>query len=267
MLSFTSFSRYNGIMNSDTRRQKLVAYLQEHHSATIQELADHFTVSHMTVRRDVDKLAASGPIKVIHGGVIFQNGGSPEHYSMNNARVHMIEEKRRIARKAASLVEADDIIVIDAGSTGELIAGFLPVEYPLTVICYALNIATVVSKRPNCRLILAGGIYHESSMVFESNEGLELIRRNRAKKAFITASGISTKLGITCSNFFESTTKRIALESSLTGILVADSSKFGEIETGHFSDLEDFDIIITDKGLTKEFRDEIGGMGKELYLV
>lgn len=253
-------------MNSTTRRNSLIAFLKEHHSATIQELADHFEVSHMTVRRDLDKLSQREPIKIIHGGVIYKEAAQGEHYTMTSARIHMIEEKRKIARRAASLVEADDIIIIDAGSTGELIAAQLPTDRPVTVICYALNIAMTVSKRPNCSLILAGGFYHDSSMVFESAEGLELIRRNRAKKAFVTASGISSKLGITCSNFFESTTKRSALESSLSGILVADSSKFGTVQTGHFADLDDFDIIITDSGLPEEFRKEILGMGKRLFI-
>ena len=253
-------------MSNSLRHESIMSYLQNNHSATILELADYFSVSHMTIRRDLNILAEKEPIKIIHGGVIYQESIQPEHYSMSNARSHMIEEKRRIALRASSLIEPDDIIIIDAGSTSELIAENLPTEYPLTVICYSLNIATIISKRQNCTLILAGGIYHDSSMIFESQEGLNLIKRNRAKKAFVTASGISTKLGITCSNFFESTTKQIILESCLTGILVADSSKFGEIQTGHFSDLENFDIIITDTGLREEFKEEITRLGKKLYL-
>jgi DeoR family deoxyribose operon repressor len=253
-------------MNSTTRRENLIAYLQRHLSATIQELAAYFSVSHMTIRRDLEKLSLREPIKIIHGGVIYQEAGQTEHYSMPQARIHMIDEKRRIALKAASLVEPEDIIIIDTGSTGELIASNLPTDRPLTVICYALNIATMVSRRPNCSLIVSGGFYHERSMFFESSEGIELIKRNRARKAFMTASGISSRLGVTCSHFFESTTKRSALESSLSGILVADSSKFGAVQTGHFADLKDFDIIITDTGLPDEFREEILAMGKELYI-
>ncbi len=253
-------------MNSTLRRNTLISYLKQRRSATVQELALYFSVSHMTIRRDLEKLSLREPIKIIHGGVLYKESDQAGQYSMTDARVHMNEEKQRIARKAASLVEADDIIIIDAGSTGELIAAQLPTDRPITVICYALNTAVRVSRRPNCSLILAGGFYHDSSMVFESQEGLELIRRNRAKKAFVTASGISSKLGITCSNFFESTTKRSALESSLSGILVADSSKFGAVQTGHFADLKDFDIIITDTGLPDEFREEILAMGKELYI-
>ncbi|WP_020611179.1 DeoR/GlpR family DNA-binding transcription regulator [Sediminispirochaeta bajacaliforniensis] len=253
-------------MNSSLRRGHLIDYLKNSRSATIQELAEHFEVSHMTIRRDLEKLIENQPIKIIHGGVIYQESEQGDHYSIIKARTHMLEAKKKIAKKAASLVEADDIIIIDAGSTGELIAEFLPKDKPITIICYALNIATVVSKRANCTLILTGGCYHGSSMVFESEEGLSLIKRNRAKKAFVTASGISAKLGITCSNFFESTTKRIALKSSLTTILVADSSKFGEIQNGYFSDLSDFDIIITDEGLPPEFRKEIARLEKTLYI-
>ena len=254
-------------MSSAQRQTRLIDFLQSHSSATIQELADFCSVSHMTIRRDLDKISERGePIKIFHGGVIYQGGAHSSHYSINRARLHMAEEKKRIAKKAASLIEPDDIVIIDAGSTGELIAEYLPTGDHLTVICYALNIASIVSTRPNCCLILAGGMYHEGSMVFENPEGLDIIRRNRARKSFITASGISVKLGITCSNFFDTSTKRTVLESSLTSILVADSSKFGKIETGYFSDLDDFDIIITDTGLTEDYRDEISRMGKKLYL-
>ena len=253
-------------MKSSQRRNYVLDYLQSHSSATIQELAEYCSVSHMTIRRDLDLIAEQEPIKIIHGGVLYQGSSHTNHYLIHRARLQMADEKLRIARRAASLVEPDDIIIIDAGSTGELIAKNLPTGPHLTVICYALNIAAIVSTRPNCCLILTGGMYHEGSMVFEDPDGLDIIRRNRARKAFITASGISMKLGITCSNFFETATKRTVLESSLTRILVADSSKFGEIQTGHFSDLEDFDIIITDTGLPVEFQNEIQRMGKTLYL-
>ncbi len=171
-------------MSSSIRQNNLISYLQNHQSATIQELADQFFVSHMTIRRDLNNLSQTEPIKIIHGGVIYQENSPGEHYSMTVARSHRIDEKRRIAMKAASLIEPEDIIIIDAGSTSELIAENLPTEHPLTVICYSLNIAAIVSKRSNCTLILAGGIYHESSMIFESQEGLKSYKKKQGKKSF-----------------------------------------------------------------------------------
>jgi DeoR family deoxyribose operon repressor len=238
-------------MTRDQRMKKMQTYVRMHKSSTIQEVADMLGVSHMTVRRDLNTLTEFDPLKVIHGGVIFREEDTEhtDRYSIGKAKTTMFDEKMRIAEKAVSLIEADDIIIIDAGSTGELIASLLPEDIPLTVICYALNIATVVSNKKNCSLIVTGGYFHQSSMVLESNEGLQLLKQNRANKTFITASGVNFELGVTCSNFFERTTKQTALNSASVRILVADSSKFGVVRTGHYADVEDFDIIITDTGV------------------
>ncbi|MCF7953824.1 MAG: DeoR/GlpR family DNA-binding transcription regulator [Spirochaetales bacterium] len=255
-------------MDKIIRLGRIKDYLKLSRSATIQEMANLLEVSHMTIRRDVAELAENGLLKIIHGGVIYQEDTHKDHYQMAHARSHMIEAKQKIARKAVSLLKADDIVIIDAGSTGELIASHLPDEIPITVICYALNIAAIISKKPNCSLIVCGGYYHESSMVLESKEGLEFLKQNRANKAFITSSGVSTSLGITCSNFFERATKHAALEASQESILVADSSKFGLIKTGHFADLEDFDVIITDSGIEQKLVSSLKNIPKvELIIV
>ncbi len=241
-------------MTRDERMKKMQAFVRMHKSSTIQEIADMLGVSHMTVRRDLNTLSEFDSLRVIHGGVIYREEETEhsDRYSIGQAKTTMYAEKLRIAQKAVSLIESDDIIIIDAGSTGELIAELLPEDIPLTVICYALNIATVVSSKKNCSLIVTGGYFHQSSMVLESNEGLQLLKQNRANKTFITASGVNVELGVTCSNFFERTTKQTALHSASMRILVADSSKFGVVRTGHYADVEDFDIIITDTGVQEE---------------
>lgn len=254
-------------MNSNKRKESILQYIQSNMSATILELADKFSVSHMTVRRDLEQLSKSEPIRIIHGGVMTTECKPEDDYSMNNARIHMINEKQRIANKAVSLIEPNDIIFIDAGSTGEFLASNLPTDVPLTVMCFALNIAIEVSKKSNCKLIMAGGYYHSSSMIFESSEGLELLRHNRANKAFITANGISTELGITCSNYFECKTKQLAIASSQTKILISDSSKVGEVYTNFFSNLEDFDIAITDSKISDEQIIDIKNTGIKLIIV
>ncbi len=255
-------------MTKTERTERIRDYLRINTSATIQELAQMLDVSHMTIRRDITSLSEKGVLRIIHGGVIFNDDGHTDGYRMSLARANMLDEKQQIARKAVSLIEPNDSIIIDAGSTGELIATFLPQDIPISVICYALNIASIVAQRPNCTLVVTGGYYHESSMVLESPEGLELLKQNRANKAFITASGVSTSLGITCSNFFERAIKHAALKSCRTSILVADSSKFDIIKPGHFADIEDFDVIITDTGISEECSAAIRSMEhKRLFTV
>lgn len=255
-------------MTKTIRLSRIREYLKANTSATVNELSELLEVSHMTIRRDLTTMAENGSVKILHGAVLYVNDEHSDQYRMASARTNMLEAKKRIARQAVKLIDPGDIIIIDAGSTGELIATYLPEDIPITVICYALNIATTVASKQNCSLIVTGGYYHESSMVLESREGLELLKQNRANKAFITASGVSERLGVTCSNFFERATKHSALTSSETGVLVADSSKFGQIKTGHFADLEDFDILITDTGLEDSHRRAIERMShKRLYVV
>ncbi len=257
-------------MTKQVRIERMREYLRQKGSATITELSELLAVSHMTIRRDLASISQKDQLKTIHGGVIFheEEDEHKDRYSLSIARIQKLEEKQRIARKAVSLIESGDIIIIDAGSTGELIATYLPENIPLTVICSALNIATIVSSKPNCSLIVTGGYYHRSSMVLESNEGLNLLKQNRANKTFITASGVSLQLGVTCSNFFERTTKQTALGAAITKILVADSSKFGMVRTGHFADIDDFDIIITDNGVDEKILEPIRAIESiQLYCV
>jgi len=257
-------------MTKQVRIERIREYLRQKGSATITELSELLAVSHMTIRRDLASISQKDQLKTIHGGVVFheEEEEHKDRYSLSIARIQRLEEKQRIARKAVSLIESGDIIIIDAGSTGELIATYLPENIPLTIICSALNIASIISSKPNCSLIVTGGYYHRSSMVLESNEGLNLLKQNRANKTFITASGVSLQLGVTCSNFFERTTKQTALEAAITKILVADSSKFGMVKTGHFADIDDFDIIITDKDIDDKILKPIRAIeGLQLYCV
>lgn len=258
-------------MTKKERIEQIRFYVKSQSSSTIQEIADYLGVSHMTIRRDLNTLSDADPIKVIHGGVVYRDEEIEQHvnrYNLQHAKHNMHEQKLRIAKKAVSLLEPDDIIIIDAGSTGECIATLLPEDIPLTVICYALNIASVVASKKNCALIVTGGYFHQSSMVLESNEGLTLLKQNRANKTFITASGVNLELGVTCSNFFERTTKQTALYSASTRILVADSSKFGVVKTGFYANIKDFNIIITDTGIGDNYIKPIKKLGTiTLYCV
>ena len=179
----------------------------------------------------------------------------------------MLEEKIKISRKAASLVEPNDIIVIDTGSTTENLPKFILENISLTVICYTLNNLFNIYENENWKLVFPGGYFHNNTLMFESPEGIEVIKRIRANKAFISAAGVSEKLGVTCVTSYEKETKQAVIESSDTKILLVDSSKFGKIKISHFAELTDFDIVITDSGISKECEEIIKNIGVKLYIV
>jgi DeoR family deoxyribose operon repressor len=103
---------------------------------------------------------------------------------------------------------------------------------------------------PNVRMILLGGVYVPSSDSFTGDESLEMLRRMGINKAFISAGGIDETRGVTCWNFHEVALKQAAMDNAVERHLVADSSKFGIVKAVRFSQLGDFDSIITEKGQT-----------------
>ena len=225
----------------------------------------------MTIRRDLRELSKDNIVTLIPGGAVLKKNSpidtDEEKYLIQTAESLMLEEKIKISRKAASLVEPNDIIVIDTGSTTENLPKFILENISLTVICYTLNNLFNIYENENWKLVFPGGYFHNNTLMFESPEGIEVIKRIRANKAFISAAGVSEKLGVTCATSYEKETKQAVIESSDTKILLVDSSKFGKIKISHFANLPDFDIIITDTGISKECEEVIKNIGVKLYIV
>ena len=251
----------------ESRLTGLLDVLRFENGATISDLAARLSVSPMTVRRDLALLEQQNQVRLLHGSVIFNPGGGADgkaEYTLTAAEAHHAEEKRRIGRAAAALIKAEDVVLIDTGTTTRQVAGFLPIGIHYTVICYNLNILLPATQLKEVEILFAGGYYHENTAMFASTEGIDLIRNNRAGIAFVSAAGISLKLGLTCANAYETDTKRAAIGSSLRRVLLADSSKFDRIRPFHFADLSEFDTIITDTGVDDRHRKELQRMGIEV---
>ena len=108
------------------------------------------------------------------------------------------QKKARIAQKAVSLLEPNDVVAIDSGSTMEHFSQNLPTDMHLTVLTYSMNTLRQLSERPNCDVICCGGYLYPNTQMFYSSEGISLIKRTCINKAFIAAAGISGKQNVTC---------------------------------------------------------------------
>jgi DeoR family deoxyribose operon repressor len=256
-------------MNKEDRIQQILETLQSRSSraASIHELADQFAVSEMTIRRDLEALAQNNFVHLVHSGAVLSTSETSQpRYSLAEAGAHMAEEKMRIGRMAAKLVEAHDIVIVDSGSTTENLVKAIPNGLPLTLICFSLNVLVEAHRNESCKIVFAGGVLHENTLMFESPEGTQLVRRYRANKAFLSASGVNERLGVTCANPYEVETKKAAIASSLQRILLADSSKFERINPSHFAELADFQTIVSDTGLSEENVNRLREMGIRLEL-
>lgn len=252
------------------RFQRIIRYLQANRGATLGELAAELAVSEMTVRRDLEELASRHEVRLVHTGVILPPGarsGPSPRWSLADSDSVNVAEKMRIGSKAASLVDPGDTVIVDSGSIAEWLVRSLPERMPLTVICWSLNVLVEARRRDGCSIVFAGGSMREDTLAFESPEGVSLIRRLRANKAFLGADGASSRLGVTCVGTQEAELKKAAIASAQTRVLIAHSDAFGRVAPAWFAGLSDFDVIVTDSGVSLEDVETARSLGIALHVV
>jgi len=257
-------------MNRQKRVQTIRKRVREAGSLQLSSVAHEFGVSEMTIRRDLEDILLDPEIQLIRGTFLYlpeASNGRGEPYSLLTASVQNRKAKERIARRALSMIDVGEDLLFDAGSTIEILASLLPADHSGTALCFSYNVLSRLLSCPNMSISITGGRFHRRSMLFESREGVELLRRRRVHKAFMSAGGIHRRLGVTCSDEYETDLKRAGLESAEQKILLADSSKFGNFTSCHFADIDDFDIIITDNLLDKSSREAFEKGNFELVIV
>jgi len=245
-------------MNSrrQLRLNTLAEALAHGPSLHLKDAANILGVSEMTVRRDIT--ASDGRFSYL-GGYIVSSGdtSSSLDYFLGREEYVNVELKKEACRNALTLVENRDVIFIDCGTTLPYLAGMLPYNLSLTVVCYSVNVAELICKKTNMKIILLGGEYHPESASFSSSENLELLAKVGINKAFISAGGLHFQNGLSCSNFHEVRIKQTAMSRAVTNILVMDSTKLGKVKAVSFASVKDINVIATDSGITDFQKNEL----------
>ncbi len=254
---FSFYAQYTDPMgNKEKRIDELKKIMHTERSMKISTISERLNISPMTARRDVEILEKEGFLKVLHGVVVANStntGTGLSDYMLAVAETHNIEKKRAIARAALSYVEEGDIIFIDAGSTTESLASMLPSDINLTVVCYSINIFLALNVHKNIEVVLIGGRYNRKTTILEDSHTSSVLNHNRTRKAFISASGYHHRLGLTCANHSECIIKKAAISNTAEAYLLMDSTKFDIVHSCHFSDVEQFSGIFTNKDIPPEY--------------
>ena len=253
------------LSGAEARKQrlaKLQGLVESSGALPLRSAAGLLEVSTMTIRRD---LALPGaPIACLGGYVVASLPPGAAKYTLDAERDQHAPNKLLACRRAASLVKDGDSLFIDCGTTMPHFAEALPPGIALDVVCYSLNIALILSRRPNTQLMVLGGLYHASSATFLSDEALRYLKRLGLNKAFISAGGVHPARGTSCSNFNEVPIKQAAMESATESILVVDDSKLGRLRPAFFSPLSAFTRIIVGGAPAPECRVQFRGINLDI---
>lgn len=250
------------------RLKNTLNLLHQKKQMTVKEIAQLLNVSDVTVRRDLQDLEDEGLLRRTHGGatVFGSSRKINDVYLIDEQTERNVKKKSTIGLRASSLIQQNETVFFDSGTTVPFVVKYLDKEIPLTALCYTFQIALEFYHRKNTNLILTGGYFNRDSNVFHSTHGCELIRDIRADKAFISTGGVDDSLGLTTYFYFEAEIKKAMIASSKQIILVTDSSKFGKVSISYFAGLRDIDTIITDDGIDDHYREVIQNLGIELLI-
>src|SRR5581483_11102541 len=152
---------------AEERRREILDVLGQNGRVTVEEVARRFKVSAVTARGDLDALSEAGALIRSHGGGIKPLAAAPEHPLKVRESMHH-EEKVRIAQAAVQLIRPLQTIILCTGSTSAELANEIRRTgmENITVITYALNIATLLADVPNLSLVMLGGFLRHPSTAF-----------------------------------------------------------------------------------------------------
>ena len=210
-------------MLKSKRKQLILEKVMKDKFVSLEYLVKALDTSESTVRRDLDELESERKLRRVHGGAeslhFLQEEESNQEKSIKN-----IQEKTRIAQKAASLIQEYDVIFIDAGTTNELLVNELHAP-SVTVVTNSIHHATKLVER-NIPTVIIGGVVKRSTDASIGGVALNQIGQLNFDKAFIGMNGIDDGF-FTTPDMEEGAVKRAILENAKRTYVLADASKLG----------------------------------------
>ncbi|MCY0891976.1 MAG: DeoR/GlpR family DNA-binding transcription regulator [Acidibacillus sp.] len=251
------------------RQSLIVDMLQKKGMVRVAELMKTFSVSGMTIRRDLDTLEKEGILKKVYGGAIATTQSmkeSSQDIPIYIRSIERIQEKRNIAQFAVSYIAKDDAILLDAGTTTLEIAKLLKDRSSLVLITNSIPVAHELAGSDVTLLIMGGQIRGSSHSIIGA-KAKAFLSDIVVGTVFLAASGLSLDQGIMNSNLDESEVKCQMINHSEKVILVADSSKFQSQSYHVFAQWNEIDVFITDDQLPDEYYEILTQLGLEVIRV
>jgi DeoR/GlpR family transcriptional regulator of sugar metabolism len=246
----------------DERRHRILQTIEEKGFASLQELADRLGASESTVRRDLEYLDGFGQIRRTRGGATYC-GESITPFDDRQGLAS--REKQAIAQAAAAMIEPDETVLLDGGTTTYEVARRL-VGKSLQVVTNSLPIVNLLANQPGIELVVIGGYLYPKTGVALGPVAVAGLKQINARRLVMSTGGITEK-GLFNSNALLVEAEREMMAAADEVLVVAASGKFGHSELAHLGPLDHVDRLVTDSGLSDPWRETCRQAGIELTIV
>jgi DeoR/GlpR family transcriptional regulator of sugar metabolism len=243
---------HNVVAFAPERRERVKQIVKSRHAVRVEDLKAELGVSTATIRRDLHELEEAGELRRVHGGAVSVEQ-RPIEARFEAKAAKYPEQKRRIAERAAAMVEPDSKVYIDAGSTCLELAKLLAHRTDITVVTNSLPaIVELAGQGP--RLIVIGGELRALSQALVGPLSTKVLDELYLDHAFVGTFSLSLDAGLTTTDPAEAFTKEQVLAHARDAVLLVDGSKIGTRSFAHAGHLDQLDVVITDAELDEEVR-------------
>jgi DeoR/GlpR family transcriptional regulator of sugar metabolism len=250
------------------RQQKILEDIEREGVRSIGELSGKFAVSAMTIRRDLHLLERERRIRRTHGGAIRLTETLVEPRYVTKQKIHA-ESKQAIARYAVEqLVQDNDILVLEGGTTVTMMVAHLRSRQNLTVVTNGLyTCGELASLSSQATVICTGGILREVSATFVGPIAERFFQEFHSNRLFLSTTGYSPETGFTDPSMLETQVKKAMIAAADQVIMLMDSTKFHVKSLTTVARPEQLDLLITDAGTDPEMLHDLRERGVDVHVV
>ncbi len=244
------------------RQRTILKLLSEQGHLTVTKLSRELGVSEVTVRADLNELEGQGLLNRSRGGAELA-----VHQSIVERQELRVDEKNRIARKAAELVRDGDRIMIEAGTTTALVVRYLLGKRDVQIVTNSTLVFAYARLNPALQIIMTGGEFRRETESMVGPVALRTIAGLNVRLAFVGTDGFSLERGMTTHLVEGGEIVKAMRERADETWLLADSSKHGKSGFVTVLSLSEIDGIITDSELADDAVREIEDSSLKLLRV
>jgi DeoR/GlpR family transcriptional regulator of sugar metabolism len=243
------------------RQQKVLDLLRQRRTVQLEDVARELDVSVSTVRRDLEVLEEQGLVERTHGGAIYRGdvagiATTAHPNSLSERMTEHVEQKQAIGAAAAALVKPHMTVFLDGGST-VVYAERQITARPIQVVTNSLAIAGIFADEEQVELLIVGGNLYPRTGVTIGPIATGCLAELHADLLLFSVAGIFGDAAFN-TNMAMAEVEQAMMRQAARCVLLMDSSKFNRKSLTRVCSVSEVDLIITDPGVTQEWREQLG---------
>ncbi|MEI7845847.1 MAG: DeoR/GlpR family DNA-binding transcription regulator [Chloroflexota bacterium] len=243
------------------------AEINQHGIVSIDELTTRLDTSRSTICRDLYDLEIEHVLTRTRGGAVAIKNMTSYEPPFDVRKDFFLDEKQRIAEAAAKLVQENETLLLDGGTTVFELAKALRKKNSLYIATNDLNSAMILSHNTNIELTVFGGALRKHHYSLHGYFTDNMIKQIHADKLFLGVDAVDFNIGYMNFSVEEIQTKKLMIQASSEVIVLCDHSKFEKIAFVNICHFNEVDLVITGKEIDEKTLKKIEAMNIKVLVV